>query len=117
MNRIVIGKINAIAIYITWTFLAVLVIGIVGIILKFERLVPLIPVGFGGLIIFGLLHVMLSFYVRCPVCNKMLTFQGTKKPVHAPNSNLDGWAYTALMWFTGNVTCIHCGSSVYTDRL
>ncbi len=117
MNRVIIGNINAVAIYITWAFLALMVLGLVGVMLSVESFALLILVGFAGLVVFGPVHVALSFFVRCPACNKMLTFQGPKKPMHAPNSNLDGWAHTAVKWFSGNVTCIHCGSSVNTKRL
>jgi len=47
----------------------------------------------------------------------MLTAQGVKKPKHAQKSNFDGWVYTAIKWFTGNITCMHCNASVNTNKL
>lgn len=62
MNRVRIGNINAVAIYITWAFLALLVLGLVGVMLKFQSLALLVTGGFAGLIVFGLAHVALTFF-------------------------------------------------------
>jgi hypothetical protein len=61
----------------------------------------------------ALLHLVLAFMHKCPVCRKHPTVQGFK-PVH-PNavrqSKLAGWAgVVARVLAGGPFVCIHCGT-------
>ena len=111
------GKLNALAVYITWIFLLSLTLGLVGIMLEIEILAILTLVGFAGAVVFGLIHFALSFFVRCPSCKKMLTSQGLKKPEYEGNTTINGWSYVVIKWFSGSVSCIHCGHRVNTNAL
>ncbi len=96
-----------------WFSLAVLVIGIIPIVLKLGSVAIIFPIGFVGVVLFGASHAALAYFVRCPECNKCLTVQGFKSPVGVNNS----WSYVAAKWFTGSISCIHCGSKVNTNAL
>ena len=117
MSKVLLGKLNVLAIYITWIFLFSLIVGLVGIMLKIESLAILTLVGFVGLLVFGLIHFVLSFFVRCPSCKKMLTSQGLEKPEYEGSTKINGWSYVAIKWFSGSVSCIHCGHRVNTNAL
>ncbi len=82
MNRSIIGNINAISIYIAWIFLAVLLVGLAFIMfnVKTDGVAVLLISGFSGLLIFSVIHFILSFFVRCPNCSKCLTVQGFSTP-------------------------------------
>jgi len=119
MNRSIIGKINAIAIYITWVFLAVLTAGL-GFLMfdvRTDEVATLLFTGFGGLLLFGFIHFILSFFVRCPNCNKCLTAQGFRTPSNDSNGRPNSWSYVAARWFSGTVSCIHCDAKVNTNAL
>ncbi len=119
MNKVTIGKINALSIYLTW-FLLVL-----GMLIQFLSLYisnSIWPFSFTPILIFlfpGAVHAVLAFFVRCPHCSKCLTVEGFKKP--HPKSRMvyiiNGWGAVALQWFSGNVVCIHCGKEVNTNAL
>lgn len=115
MESSLVGKLNAVATYIAWLFLAGMcasfALGYFDV--KFEMKSYVII--FGGFFCFGLLHLVLAFWVRCPNCNKCLTIQGLK-PTH-PESIHKTWSSVVFYWFTGRVGCIHCGKAVSTNDL
>jgi|GEM_PF-697763 len=119
MNRSSIGKINAISIYISWIFLAVLVVGL-GFIMfgvRTDGLAVILISGFSGLLLFSVIHFILSFFVRCPSCNKCLTAQGFSTPSNDSSGRPNSWSYVAIRWFSGNVYCIHCNAKVDINAL
>ena len=108
------GKINAVCVYVAWAaLLAFILNAIYGFLIA-----PTSNLIFNAIIITlmssALLHVVLSFFVRCPHCNKQITTQGFKAP--HPNSEGD-WSRVVAKWFTGSVVCIHCGQEVSTNDL
>jgi len=119
MSRSSIGKINVISIYIAWIFLAVLVAGL-GFIMfgvRTEGVAAVLVSGFSGLLLFAVIHFILSFFVRCPSCNKCLTAQGFSTPSNDPSGRPNSWSYVAIRWFFGNVYCIHCNAKVDINAL
>ena len=67
---------------------------------------------------FGVLHVVLAFMHRCPVCTKRPMVQGFT-PVHrdaALQSTLSGWAGVAWnVYRHRRFVCIHCGTPFTCD--
>ena len=125
MNKVTIGKLNAIAVYLAWANLAFFVLFILAAFIIAIAEVK-IPSGIDGIFIvyslaafigFALIHMILSFFVRCPHCHKCLTIQGYGNKSTSPNGIMDGWSHVAIKWFSGTVNCIHCGSEVNTNSL
>jgi len=119
MNKVSIGKVNAISLYLCWFFLLMLVIGLGAITFDVRNVVVayLVMSGFCGVFLFGAIHFLFALFVRCPSCNKLLTGQGLSKPVDMPNGDANNWSTVAVKWFTGTVFCIHCGAKVNTNTL
>jgi len=119
MNKSIIGKVNAVAIYISWLFLAILSVGLGFLMfnIQTDEVAVLLISGFGGLMLFSFIHLILSLFVRCPSCNKCLTAQGFRTPKNDPDGRPNNWAYVAVRWFSGAVFCIHCDAKVNTNSL
>lgn len=111
------GNLNAAAIYITWLFLSLLVFSFILILFALEVGAFIAMAGFAGILLFGFVHAVLAYFVRCPSCNKCLTVQGFSKTLPYGNKYITGWSYVAVKWFSGSVKCIHCGSNVNTRDL
>jgi hypothetical protein len=103
--------INSWIVVITWFFGAIFLISVLfvvfGIGQAFFGLLAFIP-----LFVFALLHIALSFKLRCPACNKMITAQGFA-PSHANarrRKYLNAWSTVVLdVLMKRNFVCIHCG--------
>ena len=109
----VLGWLNVMAVLAAWVCLALFVIGLVYFKLVSapdSSILPLIIL-FGAFVAFVVLHVTLSFRVRCPNCNKPLTAQGFARPKHGD------WSSVVTKWVTGSVVCIHCGAHVNTKGI
>lgn len=69
-------------------------------------------------VLFIFIHNILAFFVKCPTCSKLLTVRGLKKI--KPNTH-DSGLEVALLWFSNNVHCMHCGvkldKSAYNQNL
>jgi len=119
MSKVIIGKLNAISVYIAWTCLGIggLLLPITGIL--FKEIFPVAITFF----IFGIaiipIHILLSFFVRCPHCGKCLTIQVLRAKNGKANQDkiLNGWATVVINWFSGNINCIHCSKVVDTNNL
>ena len=119
MSKIIIGKINALSVYIVWACL-----GLGGVMLPitgafFKELFPVaITLFITGFAIMPI-HLVLAFFVRCPHCGKCLTIQGMRPPHESfeKGGALNGWATVVVKWFSGSVGCIHCGKNVDTNNL
>jgi len=114
LSRTGIGKLNAISAYFAWAML---------LICGFYFVYALATEGgsestllrlFYGFLIFGVVHFVLAFFVRCPHCNRCLTIQTFKQPHPASSGN---WASVVTKWFSGSIVCIHCGVRVDTKNL
>ena len=108
------GKLNAITVYIAWIAMAGLVsLGLLTY-LDISLGKNFYNILFNIFIGSAVLHIILTFFVRCPHCNKCITTQGFK----APHPDSDGnWANVVAKWFSGSVVCIHCGQQVNTNDL
>ena len=119
MNKVSVGKINAVVVYVAWACLATTVALMVVTFFNAGIGLPLFMGSIALLVLFACLHGVLAYFVRCPHCNKCLTIQGFQKP--HPNSrvsgNKDAWVVVVMQWFSGNVVCIHCGNEVNTNAL
>ena len=69
---------------------------------------------FAVAVIFYIIHNVLSFFVRCPKCDRLLTVRGFKKI--QPNTH-DSGLEVAFLWFTNKVHCMHCGKKVDTKGI
>ena len=106
-------RINSWIVVIAWLFGAIFLISLVllifGIGQVFFGLLALIPMLF-----FGIIHLILSFKLRCPACAKMITFQGFSQP-HPNTRNrkyLNAWSTIVLDVLTKrNFVCLHCGKA------
>ncbi len=119
MNKVIIGKVNAVVVYIAWFFLAIIVAMMAVTYFNEEIGFPLFMGSVAILVLLAMIHGALAYFVRCPQCNKCLTVQGFQKP--HPNSRVsskkDAWVVVILQWFSGSVVCIHCGSEIDTNAL
>jgi hypothetical protein len=116
MNKVVIGKLNAMSVFAAWVLLpsAFIWLGYAKYFGDPEgSALPFIYL-FGGFFILVILHLILAYFVRCPNCGKCITAQGFGKP--HPDSGGD-WSKVVWHWFSGSVACIHCGSKVNTNAL
>jgi len=103
--------INSWVVVVTWFFLITFLISLLllafGIGEAFFGLLAFIP-----FVVFGMLHGALSFKLRCPACNKMVTAQGLAPP-HAnarKRRYLNAWSTVVLdILIEGNFVCLHCG--------
>ena len=115
MKNVLLGKINAVSVYIAWLglfgFLAWLAYKLITDDPQYDYLVLY---AIGITVFSGIIHFILSFWVRCPYCGKCLTIQTLKEP--HPNSSGD-WGAVVFKWFSGSVVCIHCGKTVNTNGL
>jgi len=111
----VIGKLNAVATYFSWLFLAGMVATFVLGFFEIKLEMKAYYLIYGGFFSFALIHFVLAFWVRCPYCNKCLTIQGFDRP-HSESIH-KSWSPVVLYWFTGRVGCIHCGQTVSTSDL
>jgi hypothetical protein len=105
------GRLNAAAVLVAWACLASFVV-LLGYI-KFasvpdRRAVVALVVVLAAFVACLVVHAVLTFWVRCPRCSKHLTGQGFSKPRYGD------WSTAVVTWFSGAVTCIHCGSRVST---
>ena len=105
--------INSWIVVITWIFLAVFFISII---LVFIFAVGEAFIGlyaFPVLVLFGITHVILSFKLKCPNCNKLITGQGLS-PTHnkaRKRKYLNEWSTVVLdVLLKGNFMCFHCGT-------
>lgn len=89
------------------SFLISLILVVFGIGEAYFGLLAFIP-----LLIFSLLHVGLSFKLRCPACTKMVTVQGFT-PLHEnarKRKYLNAWSTVVLdILMKRNFVCMHCG--------
>ena len=119
MNKVVIGKVNAVVVYIAWFCLALIVAMMAVTYFNAEVGLPLFMISIAVLLLLAVVHGGLAYFVRCPHCSKCLTVQGFQKP--HPNSRVSGkkdaWVVVVLQWFSGSVVCIHCGNEVDTNAL
>jgi hypothetical protein len=115
LNKTLIGRLDALSVYITWFLLATFLIR-----LSYEQFWGDAQTGiyslklFFAFICFAFIHVIFAYFNRCPNCYKMLTAQGFKAP--HPNSSGD-WSKVVWKWFSGSIVCIHCGKEVNTNDL
>lgn len=114
MNRVLIGKVNALSLYAAWLLFLTSLLW-----LAYKKLfghpgdsAMSFILLFGAFVISGWIHLVLSFFVRCPSCGKRIT-QGPHKP-HPASA---GRSKLVLHWFSGSVVCIHCGNPVNTNAL
>ncbi len=116
MNRVFIGKINALSVFLAWLLLptSLLLLGYQKIFGSSEGSANPFIYLFGAFCISAILHLFLAYFVRCPNCGKCITAQGFSRP--NPNSGGD-WSKVVWYWFTGSVVCIHCGNRVNTNAL
>lgn len=117
MDKVKLGKLNVISIYIAWVFLALLITSLILLIISQGLGLLLFTISLGGLLACAIIHGILGYLVRCPNFNKCLTVQGFGKNFHYGNRFLVGWSYVAVRWFSGSVQCIHCGVEVNTNKL
>jgi hypothetical protein len=119
LSRVVIGKVNALVVYIAWFCLAVIVAMMVVTFFNAKVGLPLFMGSVAFLVLLAVIHGGLAYFVRCPHCSKCLTVQGFERP--HPNSrssgNRNAWAVVVLQWFSGSVVCIHCGNEVDVNAL
>jgi hypothetical protein len=103
------GRLNAIVVIAAWACLAAFLILLVygKLVTPHANAVPLM-IAFAAFAAFVAIHIALSFWVRCPHCNKHLTSQGLTKPRYGE------WSRTICKWFSGSVVCMHCGARVRT---
>jgi hypothetical protein len=116
MIKNILGKINAVAVFLAWFFLpaAFLLLGYQKYFGNPESSAEPLFYLFGAFFVSVGVHLLLAFFVRCPNCNKCITVQGFKEP-HPASSG--GWSKVVWHWFSGSVVCIHCGSRVNTHAL
>ena len=105
------GKLNAILVYLAWLTLAASLFTLFAAFLDLHDNERAFFYLFGVFIFFSVAHAILSYFVRCPNCNRCITVQGFDQP--HPDSD-GSWQKTVLKWFSGRVRCIHCGRSVNT---
>jgi len=119
MNKTLIGKLNAISVYLTWVGFFSIFIIMFGVFLEIDILKNIGIYLIWFLFIFGPVHFILAYFTRCPYCNKCLTVEGFQTPHHnsRPVTGLNGWASVIVHWFSGSVVCIHCGKEVDTNAL
>jgi|TARA_R110000823_G_scaffold311260_1_gene436636 hypothetical protein len=119
LNKVTVGKVNAVVVYIAWFCLASIVVLMAVTYFNAEVGLPLFMGGVFVLILLAIIHGILAYFVRCPHCKKCLTVQGFQKP--HPNSRVSGkkdaWVVVITQWFSGSVVCIHCGAEVDTNAL
>jgi hypothetical protein len=104
------GKLNALTVFAAWACIALLVIALAYLKLTAppgSSISPLVVL-LSCFIVLIVAHVVMSWFVRCPHCNKQLTTQGFAKPRYGD------WAGATTKWFSGTVVCIHCGGRVAT---
>jgi hypothetical protein len=104
------GRLNALAVFAAWACLTLFIVWLVYSKLAAppdSSILPLILL-FALLVVLAIAHVALSFFIRCPHCNRQLTAQGFSRP------QFGDWSGAVAKWFTGSVVCIHCGSRVST---
>ncbi len=119
MNKVAIGKLNALSIYIAWFCLILCLIIIILSLAVSKAIFPYSIYSMMLLFASGVIHFILAFFVRCPHCSKCITVQGMAK-IHSNSRivyGIKGWGAVALQWFSGNVLCIHCGNEVDTNAL
>jgi hypothetical protein len=107
----VVGKLNALAVFGAWFCLVLFFVSLVYLKVFADSdgsAMPLVIL-FGTFFGLAVVHVALSFLVRCPCCSKPMTIQGIAKPKGGD------WSGVVLKWFTGSVVCIHCGNRVLTS--
>ena len=111
-----VGKLDVLSVFVAWFFLfsVFLLLGYNYFFSDIDKNLIYIAYTFAAFFIFALFHLVLSFFNRCPHCNKCLTVQGLKAP--HPNSS-GSWDKVVWHWFSGTVVCIHCGEVVSTDGL
>jgi hypothetical protein len=115
LNKVLIGKINAGSVFISWFGLLCFFIWLAYALITDDSTYDYtVLLTIGLTVVFGLVHLVTSFWVRCPHCNKCLTIQGFKEP--HPESSGD-WGAVVFKWFSGHVVCIHCGQTVDTNGL
>lgn len=104
------GKVNALAVFAAWACLAFFIIELAYLKLTATPDRSILPLAlvFSAFIVLAIVHMSLSFFVRCPHCNSQLTAQGFGRPKYGD------WSGTVVRWFTGSIVCIHCGSQVHT---
>jgi hypothetical protein len=105
------GKLNAILVYMTWISILVTLAALLTAFVDIHANEDFILLPGAAILVFGVAHMILGYFVRCPNCNRCITVQGFKEP--HPDSD-GGWENTVLKWFSGRVRCIHCGRSVRT---
>jgi hypothetical protein len=104
------AKLNALAVCAAWACLALFCVALAyGKITKPPDggILPLVVL-LSATVVLAVAHVALSFFVRCPHCNRPLTAQGLVTPKYG------NWSGAVIKWFKGSVVCMHCGGRVGT---
>jgi hypothetical protein len=105
--------INSWIVIITWFFLAVFFISLflLFILAIGEAFFGLFA--FLGMVVFGAIHIFLSFKLKCSNCNKMVTVQGfaTVHNKSRKSKYLNAWSSVVLdVLIKREFICIHCGT-------
>ena len=114
MNRVLIGRINALSVFLAWLLLpsSLLLLGYHKYFGNPETSATPFIYLFGAFCISVLQHLFLAYFVRCPNCRKCITARGFSQLNPAGD-----WSKVVWNWFSGSVVCIHCGNRVNTNAL
>lgn len=102
-----------------WIFLAIFFISLFLVFILAAGVAFIIAVyAFVGLVLFGIIHAILSFKLKCPKCNKLVTGQGLS-PTHKKarkRKYLNEWSTVVLdVLLKRNFICFHCGTEYEVD--
>jgi hypothetical protein len=116
VSKTTIGKLDVVSVFIAWglLFLFFSTLVYVKIFADPNSSAAILIYLFGAFFITALIHLILSYFNRCPHCSKCLIIQGFKPPHPASTGS---WDKVVWHWFSGSIVCIHCGQKVDTNGL
>ena len=116
MNKSILGKLDVVSVFIAWAlyFISFAALFYSVAFAESDSSATILIYLFGAALIASITHLILSYYNRCPHCNRCLTVQGFQTPHPASNGS---WNRVVWHWFSRSIVCIHSGQSVDTSRL